>query len=188
MKKIKISMDATDSHIYHALLAEDRDIFNRFFDPSTIVDRNWTCAAREKLKEMFQKYSGSNFDAFILRVYQVIQNNAIEMEPDKNRQDVSTQTQETVQQVEEEERSILNRLRQPPPRKIEFNVSDFILSQSSCLLNFQSDDNVQDELNEINRFPDKAGVEALASEDLQTIFKTILYLNKRHQYRVLYPR
>lgn len=175
----RLTFRPPDAPVYQALLAEDGNIFVRFFDKSVVVDENFTSETRQQTIEKFEKYSkGNDFDDFILRIYRAMQTMP---EIGEDAEDVSMQTE----LERESDRTILSRIESLSRPREEFNVADFIIrkqmSRDYVWLVLDSDEEVREELNTIDDFFD-----LVASEELRTMLQVIMMLNKKHRYSVLY--
>lgn len=163
-----------DAQVYAAMLAEDRDVFVRFFDKSVVVDENFASETRERTIQVYNKYSqGRDFDDFILRVHRAtwceISEEAASRPADRE---------------EECERTILGRIESLARPREEFNVTEFIVgrnrSREYAWLDFDSDEEVREELSTIGDSSDRA------ADDLRTMLQVISMLNRMHWYHVLY--
>lgn len=203
-------MDADDNIVMQSMLTEDGDVFKKFFNQSTLVKKDFNSDIREHTKNLFSKYSSKDFDQFIINVYKSLDKNCNEAMHSNNKINVSTQTTAEItfpnhrksndaytQTILEECDSpcIFNRvtlntsLRQNIRRKEVFDALKFLknrkINQDYYALEFQSDDDVEDELAEKYSLLSKKKLDLLANVDLKKISETIEALNKMYDYQTL---
>lgn len=203
LSKIK-NMDSQEKLIMDSLLNVDRDIFIKFFKTSALVDENFTSDIREYTKKLFQQHSDGNkdFDSFIIKVHQSINNECFEELNSNNKSNVSTQTARDVstQTCSEEcgdsfilntmaHRIIDTNINRRNRGKETFDVLKFLKNRKKredyYILEFQSDDDVEEEMIEKSFSLSKKNLDLFGFADLRRISEHIARLNKMHNYQVL---
>lgn len=188
-------MDSNDIVILNNLLQEDGDILRKFFDVSSLVNKDFNSEIREQAKEIFSKYSSKDFDIFMLQIYANI-NFAEQLKSDyRNSENVSIQT---VPQRENCNNLIVNSMARQTintcsfknkKSKEEFNPLKFLKdkrkNQNYCFLEFQSDDDIENELDEINNSLNKKRLDLQARTDLRRMSEHLEALNEMYDYVIL---
>lgn len=201
MRKIK-NMDDEDNRVMQNLLAEDKDIFINFFKASALVDKNFNSEIRQRTKQLFENFTSKNFDEFILKVHKSMIHDCQELMASKNTKDVSTQTQSgqdvfTQTCPESENLTFHSEARglthltafRNKKRKTKFDPLKFLtdkkMNQDFYVIEFQSDDEVEEELSEKSFSLNKKNLDAVADTDLKKMSEHIELLNKMYDYPVL---
>lgn len=198
------NMDQQEILIMQNLLREDKEIFIKFFNKSDLVDKDFNSGIRQYTKELFEKHStDKNFDVFILNVYQSMNNNCNKLLNSNAKYDVSTQTVRDAftQTCSEEEygdnfifntmahRMVNTNLDRNKRCKEIFNPPNFLkirkISEDYYVLDFQSDDYVEEELSEKNCSLSKKKLDLFADTDLRKIAEHVKALNKMYDYQIL---
>lgn len=198
------NMDQQEILIMENLLREDKEIFIKFFNKSDLVDKDFNSGIRQYTKELFEKHStDKNFDVFILNVYQSMNNKCNKLLNSNAKYDVSTQTvrdafTQTCSEEEHSDNFIFNKMahrmvninldRNKRYKEI-FNPLNFLkirkISEDYYVLDFQSDDYVEEELSEKNCSLSKKKLDLFADTDLRNIAEHVKALNKMYDYQIL---
>lgn len=199
-------MDAQANSIMNSLLNEDKEIFTKFFDESELVDEDFNSVIRKRTKELFENYNtDKNFDVFILNVYQSMNKNCNKLLNSNAQHDVSIQTVLTqnafTQTCSEEEygdnfilntvahRMVNENLGGNKRCKEVFEPVKFLktrkISEDYYVLDFQSDDYVEEELSEKKCSLSKKNLDLFADADLSKMSEHIEALNKLYNYEIL---
>lgn len=198
------NMDQQEILIMENLLREDKEIFIKFFNKSDLVDKDFNSGIRQYTKELFEKHStDKNFDVFILNVYQSMNNKCNKLLNSNAKYDVSTQTvrdafTQTCSEEEHGDNFIFNKMahrmvninldRNKRCKEI-FNPLNFLkirkISEDYYVLDFQSDDYVEEELSEKNCSLSKKKLDLFADTDLRKIAEHVKALNKMYDYQIL---
>lgn len=202
LSKIK-NMDHEEKLIMESLLKVDNLIFIKFFSTS-VVNENFTSDIREYTKGLFQTYSSGNkdFDSFIIKVHQSMNNECFEEMNSNTKSNVSTQTARdaSTQTCSEEwgDTFISNTMTHSiidtniSRRKICKEVFDTLTflknrkkSEDYYILEFQSDDDVEEEMIEKNFSLSKKNLDVFGNADLRRISEHVETLNKMYNYQIL---